>query len=172
MYALVSWDFPSVAVASNGRIVVGAALISGGNLGYYTAYSDNGGSTWFGPYAVLRVRGGASRLVWSASGFHVFTINDSSSPLYTLEHYTSSDGVAWSQTTSIATNYPMPLKSAGISSLNGDLSFSNTPDAAASAGLGWVVAFPVSINNRNAINITTELGGGVTVNYTTGWLFT
>ena len=166
LYVNISWDFPSVAVNSTGRIVAGASKISSGNQGYWTAYSDDGGTTWHGPNPVLSVRGGTSRLVWSQSGFHVFTVNTTGAPTYILEHYKSSDGVTWAKQSNVST-YTMPWESATITGLGGDLSFASTPDAVASSGLGWVVAFPLNISSRNAINISTELGGGVTVNYTT-----
>jgi hypothetical protein len=168
LYVNISWDFPSVAVSSTGRIVAGASKIVGGNQGYWTAYSDDGGATWHGPNPVLSVRGGTSRLVWSQSGFHVFTVNTTGMPTYVLEHYQSSDGVTWVKQPNLST-YMMPWESATIPGLNppGDLAFAAVPDAVASSGLGWVVAYPLNINGRNAINVVTELGGGTTVNYST-----
>lgn len=50
---------------------------------------------------------------------------------------------------------------------SGELSYAYTPDAVASAGLGWVVAYPVNVGGYNAINVSTELGGGTTITYTT-----
>ena len=151
---------------STGRIVAGASKIVGGNQGYWTAYSDDGGATWHGPNPVLSVRGGTSRLVWSQSGYHVFTINATGAPTYVLEHYQSNDGVTWVKQANVST-YTMPWESATITGLGGDLSFAATPDAVASSGLGWVVAYPLNISNRNGINVVTELGGGTTINYST-----
>ncbi len=107
--------------------------------------------------------------MWSSASatFHVFLVNTSGGTLYSLEHYTSPNGTTWTKVANVATNYPRPLKSATIAGLGGDLSFSVAPDVAASSGLGWVVAFPVTANNRNAINVMTETGGGVNINYTT-----
>ena len=96
----------------------------------------------------------------------MFTVNTTGAPTYVLEHYQSSDGVTRAKQPNVST-YTAPWESATITGLGGDLSFATTPDAVAASVLGWVVAFPVNVNNRNAINISTELGGGVTVNYTT-----
>lgn len=171
MYRNVSYDFPSVAVNSsgtNGRIVVGATMLVGGSASWATAYSDDSGNTWSGPYTVAASTNGPGRLVWSSSGFHVFIVNMSGGANWTLEHYTSPDSITWTKIADVATNYPAPLESATISGLGGDLSFSVASDATASAGgLGWVVMFPVTANGRNAINVTTENGDDVNINYTT-----
>jgi len=48
---------------------------------------------------------------------------------------------------------------------SGELSYANTPDAVSSPGLGWVVAYPVNVAGLNAINVSTELGGGTTITW-------
>jgi len=175
----LTWDFPSMAVDSNtGRIVVGASQLTGvtptQNTGYYTAYSTDAGTTWNGPYLVngSPTGGDTSRIVWSASGFHVF-IRDCSDPMNCLmTHWQSPDGQTWTQQQPVGgtgATYVMPLKnspnaftcgSAGC----GPLNYASTADAVSSPGLGWVVAFPVNIGGSNAINVATELGGGNTIN--------
>ena len=167
------WDFPSAAVDANtGRIVVGASKITGaGNAGYWTSYSTDGGATWNGPFSVNGATGGeTSRIVWSASGFHAF-IQDMTDPLnIALQHWQSSDGQTWTRQLDIAT-YGTPALSSPASTVccnpSGQVSYAATPDAVAAPGLGWVVEYPVNIGGRNAINISTELGGGVTISHTT-----
>lgn len=169
-----SWDFPSIAVDPNsGRIVVGASQLTGGtNTGYWTAYSTDGGATWNGPYAVVTSGGSESRLVSSASGFHAFIIDKTNPSAFVLMHWQSADGQTWTRQADFST-YGMPLPSSptdivcatGVSC--GQLSYAATPDATSSSGLGWVIAYPVNINGYNAINVSTELGGGVTINYST-----
>ena len=48
----------------------------------------------------------------------------------------------------------------------GELSYAVTPDAVSSSGLGWVVMYPVNVGGKNALNVSTELGGGVTITHT------
>jgi hypothetical protein len=172
----ISWDFPSASVnPTNGRLVVGASkLVGGANAGYYTSYSTDGGVTWNGPYAVVTNGGATSRLVRSSSGFHVFIVNTTNPAAYVLMHWQSSDGETWSRQSDVAT-YGMPLPSSPSNnvcsgSTCGELSYAVTPDAVGSSGLGWVVAYPVNIGGYNAVNVSTELGGGVTINHTTDLL--
>ena len=87
-----TWDFPSVAADNNGRMVVGASkLVNTLNSGYWTSYSTDGGATWNGPYQVGNLPGATSRLVWSASGFHVFILDTSDSMSLKLRHWSSTD---------------------------------------------------------------------------------
>ena len=162
----VAWDFPSVAVnANSGRIVVGASKSTPTVEGYFTAYSDDNGAHWFGPYSVNGPVGGStSRIVWSASGFHAFIVDTSNKPWFVLQHWQSNDGAAWTRQNDIAT-YGMPLLSSPPGACCGDaqISYAITPDAVSSPGLGWVVEYPVNVGAKNAINVATELGGDVNI---------
>lgn len=177
----LQWDFPSMAADSNsGRIVVGASQISSGgqNSGYRTSSSTDGGASWSGPYSVNGGTGGAtSKIVWSSSGFYAFiqTTTDPSACTYNqnrcvlLRHWTSPDGQTWTQAQSVAT-YGVPLLGSLTNVVAGPpvgaLSYASTPDAVASPpGFGWVIAYPVNIGGLNAINVSTELAGGVTITW-------
>jgi len=177
------WDFPSIAVGAQGRIVIGASKIMGGNAGYWTVVSTDGGQNWSGPYAVVTTGGGISRLVASGSGFHAFILDRSNPANYVLTRYQSPDGVTWTEIQPPISQYQMPRSTSPDSYSNscpnpnqpcscsgtgcGPIGYASEPDAVGSSGLGWVVAFPVNINGTNGINVATELGGGVTINYTT-----
>ncbi len=180
------WDFPSVAVNStSGQIVVGAARYdvntTPSNSGYWSAWSSDGGNTWNGPYLVTYdslngsgnpTGGGFSRIVWSASGFHVFWPDCTNAPNpCVLKHYQSSDGQNWTRQSPDIGTYDVPLLSSSSpivcsGGTCGELSYAANMDAVASSGLGWVVAFPVNISGMNAVAVATELGSaGATVTY-------
>jgi len=182
---MINWDFPSIAVNTNtGRIVVGASdtAYDGSNVGYWASYSDNG-VNWSEPCLVNNTSsspvcmtqsgtqpqglgGATSRIVWSASGFHAF-IQQISGNTDTLQHWQSPDGVTWTRQADIAT-YGLPnlSSSTNVGSPSGEIYYAANPDAVSSPGLGWVVAYPVNDLGVNAINVSTELGGGVTISYT------
>ncbi len=168
----IAWDFPSVALnASTGRIVVGASQLTQNNSGYWTSYSDDGGVTWNGPFPVNGTTGGAtSRIVWSTSGYHAFIQETFDPANWVLMHWQSSDGQNWTRQADVAT-YGMPAFSSPENVVSGNpsgqLSYAATPNAVSSSSLGWFVAYPVNIGGRNAINVSTEHSGGVTINYTT-----
>ena len=183
---VILYDFPSMAVSgNNGRIMVGASQITDSgsgqvNTGYFTSYSDDG-INWEDPVRVGSSPGGTSRIVWSASGFHAFisdtsgnntclynSNNRNSGACAVLTHWQSADGITWTQQPNIAT-YGVPAlngQNTPISNPQGVIAYAITPDAvAAKQGdspnyLGWVVAFPVNINGKNAIIVSTEFGGG------------
>ena len=174
-------DPPFQSKAYCGRILVlktGATLVVGTsklasnvNSGYWTSYSTNGGASWNGSFLVngSATGGATSRIVWSASGFHAFIL-DTRTATWVLQHWQSSDGQTWARQSDIA-RYTMPLASSPTNVVtccpSGELSYAYTPDAVASSGLGWVVAYPVNVGGYNAINVSTELGGGTTITYTT-----
>jgi hypothetical protein len=150
---------------------VGASKLTPGNDGYWTAYSVDNGASWFGPYRIGALPGGTSRLVWSASGFHAFIQDTTNSLSIVLTHWSSSDGMSWTRQADVST-FTLPLASSPSSvacsgSTCGEIYYAPTPDAVGSSGLGWVIAYPVNISGKNGINVSTELGGGVTITYTT-----
>jgi hypothetical protein len=181
----LAWDRPSVAVNGSGRIVIAASkIVNSGTAGYWSAASTDGGSTWLGPYVVVPSGGASSRVVASNSGYHAFVVDRSNPLSYVLNRHQSSDGVNWTLTSPPVSTYAPPLEKSPDRYSNscpnpnqpcttcsgngcGALGYGSEPDAVASSTLGWVVAFPVNISGTNAINVSTELGGGVNINYTT-----
>lgn len=102
------WDFPSVGVDWQGRIIVGAIQIdtlSGTASGFWTTFSTDAGLSFSTPVRVAYdtrndIKGNRTRVVATHSNFHVFAPNILSgqqSP-YKLWHYQSSDGSNWSKT--------------------------------------------------------------------------
>jgi hypothetical protein len=186
------WDFPSIAINGNGRIVISASAIwdhpnnpcPDANFGYYSVVSTDGGTTWNGPYQVVSCGGGISRLVASGSGFHAFILDRTNPSSYTLWRHYSADGITWTQVNPPIAQYGMPLATSpgkysnscpnpnqpcNCSGTNcGPIAYASEPDVAgSSSGLGWVIAFPVNGFGMNWINVATELGGGVTISHTT-----
>jgi len=149
------------------------------NNGYWSAYSDDGGNTWNGPYLITDAfdgsgnpkGGGLSRIVWSPiSGFNAFWPDCTNAPTCVLKHYQSSDGRNWTRQNPDIGTYTAPSLSSSVSiggpDARGEFSYAATIDAVASSGLGWVVAFPATLGSLNGINIATERGNaGATVTY-------
>lgn len=180
----IRWDYPSIAVNSSGRLVIGVSKVNPGNAGYWTVVSTNGGDTWQGPYQVGTLLGEISRIAVSQTGFHAFIMDRSNPADYKLYRYGSSDGVSWPPNGQLVNHYGAPLRVSpgkyspscpnrdrpcNCSGTNcGVIGYAAEPDAVgASSSIGWVVAFPVNINGLNAINVHTEFGGGVTITHVT-----
>ena len=150
-------DYPSVAVSSNGTIVIGFNITNGGAVfGYQTVVSTDGGQSWTGPnvvtYNPLQAFG---RVVWSSRSneFQVLFVDKSSNPTYYLRRAQSSNGAGWSIVPTPIDTYTAPAPISPTPIVNGNYIFYATnPDAAAASALGWVVAYPVARSDNPSVN--------------------
>lgn len=111
-----SFELPSIAIDSQGRIIIGANLRltsqSPTDYGYYTIVSSNGGASWTAP-AQATTQGYAARVAVDSGGkflvlSHGFPNNDvNQSPNSVYSSY-SFDGVAWTGP-SLLMSYQSPI---------------------------------------------------------------
>jgi len=104
----MSWDYPSVAVDNNGRIMVGAVRFSTGGfvqpVGFYTTLSTDGGVTFGPPVEVVNASsaggGHKSRVIGGNGRFHIFApiLFDHLAPTG-MVRYESMDGASWTSWT-------------------------------------------------------------------------
>jgi hypothetical protein len=175
-------DYPSLAVAQNGRLVMGFNQTDGINVyGFQSEVSTNGGGTWSGPYTVTSGSNTATfgRVVASGNTFYYIYADTSAQPTYVLRCLQSGDGMSWSGCTPNATlnTYTKPAAVSKYGFCVNPPTCSQTPviyyapniDASSAPGLGWVVVYPVArVDNPTINNIkfcAQNLGGCATITW-------
>ncbi len=159
--ALALGDYPSVAVASNGTIVIGSHIVVGDVDGFQTVVSTNGGQNWNGPYPVIQGQDGfQGRVVASGNKFHAFFATSSAThPTVVLKRFESTDGANWSQAPLPLDSYTAPQRFSPLpdycNPATGDcgrIHYATGLDAVAAPGLGWVVLYPLANPADGSIN--------------------
>jgi hypothetical protein len=171
------WDYPSIGVDANGRIIIGAVQMPG-NSAFYAAVSNDGGATFSAPVQIPTadsagfVRGPRGRVVATSGAFHVFipVLQDVSPYLpVSVERYQSSDGKTWSAPSTLA-SFEAPLNSSPGTYCGSQgcyaLYYAPLLDARGSTNGQWAVAFPVNNGGYNNIYLCTSDRGCGFVNAT------
>ena len=175
-------DYPSVAVATNGTIVIGGNTADCLNVHGSQAYaSTNGGQSWTGPHTITTSATQTfGRVVASGNTFHFLYVDRSNPPNFVLKRKQSSDGgVTWVDgSPAVLDTYTMPKPTSSpdkycanppYCNAFGTIYYSVNIDAAAATGLGWVVTYPVARSDNPTINnlkfCAENLAGCSTVSY-------
>jgi hypothetical protein len=96
------WDYPSVGIDTQGRIIVGATGFTSGNIvdGFFTTISIDGGMNW-SPAVEINPQGVQagyhSRVVAAGNKFHAFNMyHDGNFNPSGFDRFESTDGANWS----------------------------------------------------------------------------
>lgn len=158
----VSPDYPSLAVAQNGTLVIGSNQFDGfaNDYGFQSVVSTNGGATWSGPFTVISGSNTIfGRVVASGNTFYYIYVDTSAHPTYVLKCLQSSDGINWPgcAPNSVLDTY---TQSASISCVdppaclqNPVIYYAPNIDASAASGLGWVVVYAATRSDMHVNNL-------------------
>ena len=174
----LKWDYPSIGVDGNWRVIIGAVKITGGaTVGYFTAVSTDGmdfsGASCVAgsdPTCSLPGPGSApgaqSRVIATDSVFHAFVPTLDSNNLPTLiQRYQSSDGVNWTGPLTIGMgSFAEPLNDTPGSPV---LYYAPQLVASGYTSGRWSIAFQVKNGNLNNVVVCTSDWGCVFPNAAT-----
>lgn len=177
-------DYPSLAVAQNGALVIGYNQTDSVSvLGFQSVVSTNGGGTWSGPFQITSgLHTAFGRVVASGNTFYYIYADTTSQSATVLRCAQSADGMNWFGCTPnpILDSYTPP---ANISPSNHQFCldpptcsqnaviYYGAPnvDVSAASGLGWVVAYPAARTDNPTINnlkfCAQSLGGCTTITW-------
>lgn len=106
----IDWDYPSIGIDANGRIIIGAVRFSSiGVDGFWVTFLDYGSSTWSSPVRIGTTPGHKSRVVATSNLFEAFIqISDPKLNPMGIDRWESSNGTNWTFAGNIA-SFSAPL---------------------------------------------------------------
>lgn len=153
-------DYPSLAIASNGTLVIGYNTTDCVNTtGFRSVVSTNGGQTWSGPFPIVtgsNADQAFGRIVAVGDVFYYLYSDRSSFPTFSLKCKQSGDGINWGDCnpaildTYTAPNLTSPCTDPSCSTPV--IYYAPNIDAAAASGLGWVLVYPAARTDDPSIN--------------------